>query len=71
MKSKGLKKGGLKQSRLNYLYRKVRDAGFILDPGLREIDVFPYLKFDDIPIGPRYYVGQLMKAGFNVQLKIR
>jgi hypothetical protein len=71
MKNDGLKKGGLKQSRLNYLYRKVRNAGFTIIPGLREIDVYPYLEFKDIPIGPRYYVGQLMKAGFSVQLKIR
>lgn len=71
MKKNGLKKGGLTQSRLNYLYRKVRQAHFIIDPGLREIDVHPYQSFQDIPVGPRYYVGQLMKAGFNVQLKIR
>jgi len=71
MKKDGLKKGGLKQSRLNYLYRKVREADFTIDPGLREIDVFPYQSFNEIPVGPRYYVGQLMKAGFYVQMKIR
>ncbi|CDS92729.1 hypothetical protein BN1088_1431067 [Sphingobacterium sp. PM2-P1-29] len=64
-------RGGLKQSRINYLHRKVREAGFKVNCGTREIDVYPYESFQEIPVGPRYYVNALIKAGYNVQLIIR
>lgn len=56
---------------LKYWSRKVRNAGFVLDTNKRELDVTPFTQFKDIPVGPRYYVGQLIRAGYNVQLKIQ
>jgi hypothetical protein len=40
-----------------------------VDGKKKTLDV-PYAKFEDIPIGQRYYVGQLIKAGYNAQYKL-
>jgi len=59
------------EGQLKYWIRRVRSAGLKVDIANREIDPYPYASFNEIPIGPRYYVGQLIKQGFNAQLKIR
>ena len=59
-----------KQRRMYYLMNKVREAGFRVHAPTREVDVSPYTRLYDIPVGPRYYVQQLIKAGYNIQLKL-
>lgn len=56
--------------RIYYLHKKVKDAGFFIDAPNRQIDVGPFTKLSEIPVGPRYYVQQLIKSGYNVQLKL-
>lgn len=56
--------------RTYYLHKKVKDAGFKIDSPNRQIDASPYTKLSEIPVGPRYYVQQLIKSGYNVQLKL-
>lgn len=56
---------------LRYWIRRVRLAGFQVCTASREVDPHPYTAFSEIPVGPRYYVNQLIKQGYNVQLKIR
>lgn len=56
---------------INYWTRRVKAAGFKVDTSIREIDPYPYDSFKAIPVGPRYYVEQLIKQGYNVQHKIR
>lgn len=57
--------------KLLYWKRRLKKSKISVDLNTREVDVSPYTEFKDIPVGPRYYVGQLMKAGFNVQIKIQ
>lgn len=56
--------------RIYYLHKKVKDAGFKIDVPERQIDASPFTKLSEIPVGPRYYVQQLIKSGYNVQLKL-
>lgn len=56
---------------INYWIRKLRKVGFEIDFTNREIDPYPYSEFKNVPIGARYYMGLLIKQGFNVQHKIR
>ena len=57
--------------KLLYWKRRLKKSKISVDLNAREVDVSPYTEFKDIPVGPRYYVGQLIKAGFNVQIKIQ
>lgn len=59
------------QYQISYWIRRARKSGFHVDTALREIDPYPYKSFQDIPVGVRYYIGLLIKQGFNVQYKIR
>ncbi|MGF7026314.1 hypothetical protein [uncultured Sphingobacterium sp.] len=56
--------------KLIYWKRKLKKYNMYVDLALREVDVAPYQSFDSIPVGPRYYVNQLIKAGFNIQIKL-
>ncbi len=53
-----------------YLHAKMKEFGFTLDITRHEVDVFPYSCLEEIPVGPRYYVNQLIKMGYNVQIKM-
>jgi hypothetical protein len=52
-----------------YLHRRLKGI-FPIDGTKREIDVKHYRSLKEIPVGPRWYVKQLIKLGYNVQLTI-
>jgi hypothetical protein len=52
-----------------YLHRRLKDV-FPIDGAKRIIDVKPYKRLRDIPVGPRYYVAELLKLGYTIQLEI-
>lgn len=56
--------------RIYYLHQKMKEFGFEVDSPNRQVDVSPHHRLIDIPIGPRYYVAQLIKEGYNIQLKL-
>lgn len=56
--------------RVYYLHKKVESYGFKVDAPIREVDVHPFTKLKEIPVGARYYVSQLIKEGYNIQLKL-
>lgn len=56
--------------RIYYLHQKMKEFGFVVDAPVRQVDVYPYRSLIDIPVGPRYYVSQLIKEGYNVQLRL-
>lgn len=58
------------EGKLIYWKRKLKKHNMFVDLNSREVDVAPYQDFDSIPVGPRYYVNQLIKAGFNIQIKL-
>lgn len=51
-----------------YYHRRLKDK-YAIDGAKRLIDL-PFEKFEDIPIGDRYYIGQLISLGYNIQLKL-
>ena len=55
-------------NRRYYLHKKLKGK-YEIDGVLRTIDV-PYKRFKDIPKPDRFYVGQLLKLGYNMQFKI-
>lgn len=59
------------EGQINYWIRKLRNHGFSIEKSQKEIDPYPYSSLQNIPVGARYYVGLLIKQGFNVQHKIR
>lgn len=59
-----------RERRIYYLHKKVESYGFKVDAPIREVDVHPYTKLAEIPIKARYYVSQLIKEGYNIQLKL-
>jgi hypothetical protein len=56
------------QDRRYYLHKKIKEYAEI-DTVNKTIEV-PQTRFSDIPKPLRYYVGQLILAGYNVQLKL-
>lgn len=56
-------------TRRYYLHRVLRSQ-FKIDAENREIDITPYRSAADIPVPYRWYVGQLIKLGYNAQLKL-
>lgn len=52
-----------------YYLHKVLKKKYNLDGDNRTIEV-PHSSFVEIPIGDRYYIGQLIELGYNVQLKL-
>ncbi len=54
-----------------YLHRQIQDLFNIeVNGAKRTINIAPYKTFADIPVGYRFYVGQLMKMGYNIQFEI-
>lgn len=56
-------------NRRYYLHRIVKQK-FQIDTISRQVDIRPYDSFNEIPVPERYYVGQLIKLGYNIQLKL-
>lgn len=52
-----------------YYYHRRLKYFCTIDGANRTIDV-PHKCFEDIPQGPRFYVGQLIGMGYNVQYKL-
>lgn len=50
-----------------YYHRRLKH--YSIDAAKRLIDL-PYERFEDIPVGDRYYIGQLISLGYNIQLKL-
>lgn len=51
-----------------YLHKQLSDE-FNLQGADRIIDA-PYRAFTDIPVGQRYYIGQLIELGYQVPIKL-
>jgi len=51
-----------------YYHRRLDKNLFRIDGALRSIDC-DFKSFEDIPVGPRFYVGRLIGLGYNVQYK--
>jgi hypothetical protein len=58
-----------KIAKRRYYLHKCLTSEFVLDAVAREIKA-PYNAFDEIPIGPRYYIGQLLRLGYKIQYKL-
>ena len=61
-----------KSERKNKIYRLARvlkKQGYEVSVLDRAIDL-PYSTIEEVPKGPRYYVRQLIRLGFNHQLKL-
>jgi hypothetical protein len=56
------------QDRRYYLHRKLKGK-YHINADKRTISC-PHRTFTDIPRGDRYYVGQLIKLGYNLQLEL-
>lgn len=56
-------------TRRYYIHRVLKNH-FRIDSEQREVDIYPYTSAADIPIPWRWYVGQLVKLGYNIQLKL-
>lgn len=56
--------------RIYYLHQKMKEFGFEVDAPSRQVDVHPYTRLLDIPVGPRFYVAELVKEGYNIQLRL-
>lgn len=56
-------------NRRDYLHRVLKERKFNIDVDLRQVDI-PYKSFGEIPVPERYYVGQLIKLGYNIQLRL-
>jgi hypothetical protein len=55
-------------NRRYYLHKQLKGK-YEIDGVNRTIDV-PHKRFKDIPVPDRYYIGQLIKMGYNAQFKI-
>lgn len=56
-------------TRRYYVHRVLKNH-FRIDAEKREVDISPYSSAAEIPIPYRWYVGQLIKLGYNIQLKL-
>lgn len=56
---------------IKYWLSKCKKFGFHVKGETKELDPYPYSSFQEIPVGPRYYVGKLITQGYNIQFKIR
>ncbi|MGB4775716.1 MAG: hypothetical protein WBP45_11115 [Daejeonella sp.] len=56
------------QDRRYYLHRKLKGK-YTIDADKRTISV-PQQSFEAIPVGDRYYVGQLIQMGYNMQFQL-
>lgn len=52
------------------LHRMARRYGIKVDAEKRQLDIEPYKTFLDFPVPGRYYLNQLLKLGYNIQLKL-
>jgi hypothetical protein len=53
-----------------YYLHGVLKQKFKVDAESRSIDISPYRCASEIPVPYRWYVGQLIKLGYNAQLKL-
>jgi len=52
------------------LHRMARRYGIKVNAEIRELDIAPYRTPQDFPVPGRYYLNQLLKLGYNIQLKL-
>ena len=53
-----------------YLHNKARKYGIRINVVNRSLDISPYTSFNEFPVPGRYYLGQLLKLGYNLQHKL-
>lgn len=53
-----------------YLHKQLDRELFTLDKVTREIQAPGFRHFTDIPVGQRYYIGQLLELGYKIQYEI-
>ncbi len=51
-----------------YFHRRLKGK-YQIDGAKRTI-ALPYKAFEEVPIGDRYYIGQLISLGYNIQLNL-
>jgi len=49
-----------------YIHRQLKNK-YPIDPDKMSVDI-PYATFEEIPDGDRYWINQLLKIGYNVQI---
>jgi hypothetical protein len=59
-----------RQIHLIHVLRHKLKRRYVVDNLRREIDITPFTSFDEIPVPDRYYVRQLAKTGFSIQLTL-
>ena len=55
-----------KQRKRSYLAKKLTDLGYRVDVKMRSIDI-QFSSINEVPVGARYYVRQLLRLGFSKQ----
>lgn len=55
-----------KQRKRSYLASKLAAFGYRVDVKMRSIDI-EFNDLSEVPVGPRYYVRQLLRIGFSKQ----
>lgn len=52
-------------------HKQLKARGIMVDGSARTIDVSQYNSFQDIPVPARWYVGQLIRRGYNAEFKLK
>lgn len=58
-----------KQNKRSYYARKLAEYGYEVDSKIRTFK-FGFTSLNEIPVGPRYYVRQLIRLGYTKQLSL-
>lgn len=58
-----------KQRSRSYYAKKLTDFGYRVDVKMRSIDI-EFNDLSEVPVGPRYYVRQLLRIGFSKQTRL-
>lgn len=58
-----------RMAKVYYTARKLKAKGYQVDTANRSFDL-PFTSINEVPVGDRYYVRQLIRLGFNHQLKM-
>jgi len=59
----------LERDKKRYYFHRQLKGKYPIDPDKMTIGI-PYDKFSEIPKGDRYYINQLFKLGYNVQIEL-
>lgn len=58
-----------RRTKMYYIARILKKQGYEVDVKNRSFKI-PFRSIAEVPVGPRYYVRQLIRLGFNHQLNL-